>query len=196
MPAQPQNVDSGTPCAVLDAMIWARGLIARNPTAAPAVLVKSWKDGRFRIAVSGELVEEIAGTLLELGADREDVVSVIELLATETQVVAIQHQRMGCDDLEDDHLLETAVTGMADYLVSEDRAVYDLPSHVREYLSRQGVLVRRAHEFCEDLERFAAGATTPARRLALLGGTEPDLIAPTRRRSDPVSEPSESKNLD
>jgi hypothetical protein len=34
---------------------------------------------------------------------------------------------LGCDDEENDHLLETALTGKADYLVSEDRAVHDLP---------------------------------------------------------------------
>ena len=102
--------------------------------------------------VSGELLEEVAGTLLELGADREDVIEVLMLLGVRSQVVAIKHQRMGCVDEADDHLLETALTGHADYLVSEDGAVYDPPLHVREYLERNGIKLRRAHEFCEDLQ--------------------------------------------
>jgi predicted nucleic acid-binding protein len=57
------------------------------------------------LLVSGQLLGEIAETLLELGADHDDV--------------PIKHQRMGCDDEEDDHLLETALTGKAGYLVSE-----------------------------------------------------------------------------
>jgi len=52
---------------------------------------------------------------------------------------------------------ETAVVGKADYLVSEDRAVYDLPPHVREYLARHGIHVRRAHEFCADLQSWVTG---------------------------------------
>ncbi len=136
-----------TPCAVLDAMIWARGLIGRNPEAAPATLVQAWTAGRFRVLVSGELLEEIAGTLLELGAEPDDVVRAISLLAAENQVVAIKHQRMGCADEEDDHLIETAVTGHTGYLISEDRAVQELPMHVRDYLTRQGIQVWRAHEF-------------------------------------------------
>lgn len=144
------------PCAVLDAMIWARGLIARNPEAAPATLIQAWKAGRFRVLVSGELLEEIAGTLLELGAEPEAVVQAIMLLATDSQVVAIKHQRMGCADEEDDHLIETAVTGHAGYLVSEDRAVQELPMHVREYLTREGIQVLRALEFSAYLELLTA----------------------------------------
>jgi putative PIN family toxin of toxin-antitoxin system len=148
-------MDSGKPRAVLDAMIWARGLIARNPDGAPAQIIRAWSAGRFRVLVSGELLDEIAGTLRELGAEHEDIVQLIALLATESQVVAIQHQRMGCQDEEDDHLLETAITGKADYLVSEDRAVYDPPAHIRGYLARENVRLRRAHEFSADLDRRA-----------------------------------------
>jgi putative PIN family toxin of toxin-antitoxin system len=150
-------MESQKPRVVLDAMIWARGLIARHPAAPSATIVQAWKDGRFRVLVSGELLNEIGGTLLELGADRDDVVLVLMLLAVEDQVIAIKHQRMGCSDEEDDHLLETAVTGKADYLVSEDRAVHDLPTHVREYIERNGVRLRRTLEFCEDLKALVAG---------------------------------------
>jgi hypothetical protein len=44
-----------------------------------------------------------------------------------------------------------------DYLVSEDRAVHSLPQHVHEYLERNGVKLRRAREFCEDLKALVAG---------------------------------------
>lgn len=150
-------MDLQKPRVVLDAMIWARGLIARYPAAASATIILGWKERRFRVLLSGELLDEIAETLLALGADREDVVHVLMLLAVEGQVVPIKHQRMGCDDEEDDHLLETALTGKADYLVSEDRAVHSLPQHVHEYLERNGVRLRRAHEFCEDLKALVAG---------------------------------------
>jgi predicted nucleic acid-binding protein len=67
-------MDLQKPRVVLDAMIWARGLIARYPAAPSATIVQAWKERRFRVLLSGELLDEIAETLLELGADRDDVV--------------------------------------------------------------------------------------------------------------------------
>jgi putative PIN family toxin of toxin-antitoxin system len=138
-------------------MIWARGFVRRNLDAVSVLLVQAWKDHRFRALVSGELLDEIAGTLVELGAERPDVTELIMILALHSQIVAIRHQRMGCEDEEDDHLLETAVSGNADYLVSEDRAVYRLPRHVHDYMTRRGVRVCRANEFYADLDSIATG---------------------------------------
>jgi predicted nucleic acid-binding protein len=107
------------------------------------------------VLFSGELLDEIAETLLELGADRDDVEQVLMLLAVDGQVIPIKHQRMGCADEEDDHLFETALMGKADYLVSEDHAVHRLPAHVQAYLERNGIRLCRAREFCEDLKSLA-----------------------------------------
>lgn len=78
------------------------------------------------------------------------------LLGAEGQIVGIEHQRMGCEDEEDDHLLETAVRGGAQYIVSDDRKVYDPPPHVLQYLEQKGIVLRRPYEFCDDLDALEA----------------------------------------
>lgn len=80
------------------------------------------------------------------------------LVAAATEVVPIRHQRMGCLDEDDDHLLEVAVAGKADYLVSEDRAVFAPPPYVRAYLERHGIRVGRGAR-----GRGGAGAAERAR---------------------------------
>lgn len=73
------------------------------------------------------------------------------LIGSRSEIFAIQHQRMGCDDEDDDHLLELAVTANADFLISEDKAVYELPRHVHEYIARNGVRVIRAAGFASEI---------------------------------------------
>ena len=92
----------------------------------------------------------------ELDVPEADAEEFVVLLCAVSDVVAIKHQVMGCRDPNDDPLLETAIVGEADFIVTHDDDLLGLPAHVTEYLRSHGVEVlpdarAGARDFCSVL---------------------------------------------
>lgn len=121
----------------------------------------AWRGGHFVAVVSGPVVDEIARVLVEeLAIPAADVEEFILLLSGVADVVPIKHQVMGCRDPDDDAFLETAIVGEADFIVTHDEDLLDLPANVSEYLSGRGIEVlpdARAgtRDFCDVLRTKA-----------------------------------------
>ena len=102
----------------------------------------AWRSGVFVTVVSGRIVDEVARVLIEeLDVTEADTEEFVMLLCAVSDVVPIKHQAMGCRDPNDDSLLETAIVGEADFIVTHDDDLLSLPSHVTEYLRSHGVEV-------------------------------------------------------
>lgn len=134
-------------------MTWASGFVARNPGSASVAIFQDWIDLRFDSLLNGKLVDEIAGTLGELGVESESIAEFVALLCARPEhIIVIRHQVMGCADPEDDHLYETAVVGHAGFIVSKDRKVLNPTETVARYLSDRGIEALSPERFRDILE--------------------------------------------
>ncbi|MBM3293957.1 MAG: putative toxin-antitoxin system toxin component, PIN family, partial [Candidatus Aminicenantes bacterium] len=110
--------------AVIDTNILVSGLI--KPDGPPGRILKALRDGRFTIILSSTLLEEIAAVLLfprvrdKYGIDRRARETLSDLLALRGDLVAPPERLRVCRDPDDDRILEAAVGGHADYVVTGD----------------------------------------------------------------------------
>jgi putative PIN family toxin of toxin-antitoxin system len=138
---------------VLDAMVWVSALTG-NPKASSGRIFEAFMAGAITVVTSGPLVDETANTLKHLGRPPDDVEQFVALLCAVAEVIPIRHQVMGCKDPDDDPVLETAIAGLANFVVTRDRRLLELPLHVDHYLERAGVRVIRPGQLVALLPAF------------------------------------------
>jgi len=128
------------PRIVADTMVWVAATVGQAGSVSRALL-DAFVAGDIEIVSSGPLVRELADVLIELDRPADFVERIVALICAHAEIVAIQHQVMGCADPKDDPSLETALTGRADYVVTLDKRLLQLPPHVAEYFQRRGVSI-------------------------------------------------------
>lgn len=99
---------------------------ALSPRAAPAALVRAWRQGAFELVVSPLLLEELAGTLRRQKFRRylseDDAAAYLEQLRRNAVVLSDPEIPEGATpDPGDDYLVGLARAASADVLVSGDR---------------------------------------------------------------------------
>ena len=140
------------PRVVIDTSLLVR-MVTGTPLSSP--LYRLWREGRFELILSPSLLEELETVLNRPALQRylrPGVAQVfLDLLSAEATIVAPTVSLSLCRDPKDNVLLETAVAGRADYLVSADRDLTDDP-HLRETMQTQyGVRVMTVAEFVRAL---------------------------------------------
>jgi len=116
--------------AVLDTNVVISGLL--KPTGTPGSILKSLRFGSFTIVFSRELIDEIAAVLSypklkrKYRRGRKDFEAIAGLFALRGDLVEIEERVRVCRDPNDDFLIETALAGKADFLVSGDKALLSL----------------------------------------------------------------------
>ena len=108
---------------VLDTNVWISGIFFGR--GAPAQLLRQWRDGRFEVVVSSATLDELARILqskaIQFGAP-ELSTEWHELVQTYAVHVAVDTLFGGFSrDPNDDMLLEAAVAGQVNYLVTGDK---------------------------------------------------------------------------
>lgn len=132
---------------VADAMVWVAATTGRSGSASH-LLYDAYLRGAITIVTSGPLVDEIAGTLIEaLHRPPEIVEKFVAHLCARAEVLSIRHQVMGCLDPKDDPVLETAISGRANFIVTLDKRLLKLPEHVADYVRRHSVEIVSPGEF-------------------------------------------------
>ena len=110
--------------AVIDTNVIVSALIRPQGTA--GVLWRRFGEGAFTAVFSPELIDEIAAVLghskirAKYRTVPKDLVDIAALFALRGDLVTCEERIRICRDPDDDFLLETAVSGNADYLVSGD----------------------------------------------------------------------------
>lgn len=96
----------------------------------------------FELLISREIIAELEGVLSEkFGAPKNWVEEVIEILTTNSTVIEPKHRlNVVKDDESDNRVLECAVEGGADYVISGD----DHLLRLREYC---GIHILRSKDF-------------------------------------------------
>ena len=106
------------PRAVLDTNIFLSALMFGGP---PEALVRAARSGRIQLITSPQILAELAMILKKKFAwSDEDVVAAVIAVGRHADMVK-PRQRLGVlDDEPDNRILECAVDGKADYIVSGD----------------------------------------------------------------------------
>lgn len=129
---------------VFDTNIIVSGLIAHSGN--PYKILEAWRQGDVVLLVSKPIVDEVVSVLQrpffrekrQIG--KADVVRIRRALETDTVMVSPQvHLKVVANDPADDRILECALEGGADYLVSGDHHLLELKRyrHVRIVTARQ-----------------------------------------------------------
>jgi hypothetical protein len=79
-------------------------------------------------------------------------------------LVNISGETIGCEDPNDDHILEVAIKAKAHFVVTRDNDILHLPPSVRDHLSANGVMVVSDDAFCGFVrEQFLQRGNLPVR---------------------------------
>lgn len=109
---------------IVDTNVWVSAVI--NPHGFPAQLVNAWLAGRFEVAISLPILAEIAEVLMRPRIKNKyklsgaDIDKFLSLLQQRARHVEIHGAIRLCRDPDDDLILETAISGHAQFLVSRD----------------------------------------------------------------------------
>ena len=123
-------------------------------TGSPAdYLVSLWYDGRFVLVLSQAIVDEVQNTLLQLRLCRrysytpQAVTRLVDLLGQRATIVEAPFSYELCRrDAEDDPVVDCAIWGRSQFLVSHDNDFLENPT-LRQALFEFGVEVIDPHAF-------------------------------------------------
>ncbi len=111
------------PLVILDTSVWLSAFLSKNRNSAPCQIIQYWKQGRFKLAISPQLLEELVCKLLEKKIDKTDIQDILTaIFYTAIHVKGIyQATRLDNVDPDDNIFLAAAYEIGADYLVSLDK---------------------------------------------------------------------------
>lgn len=106
--------------AVLDTNIFVSALLGKGP---PARLYEAFEQGSFWLVSSKELIAELAEVLLrpELAISPADIKTAFRLLRRRALIIRPKHHVNICRDPSDNLVLECALSGNADWIVTGDK---------------------------------------------------------------------------
>ena len=140
---------------MIDTNIWVSALL--NPTGYPAKLRKAFEQGIFEVIVSEPILQEIANVLSrprirnKYGITEEDIRELLNLIEERADHALLAGNISVCRDKDDNLIIETAINGNADYIVSRDDDV-KLDKRVAEFLSQYSISVLTVKRFIELIE--------------------------------------------
>lgn len=144
--------------AVVDTNVLVRGALSAG--GGSAFIVQALKQRRFELLTSRHHLREVFRTLSYPRLRRKYHLSerLCKRLVAQIAARGIMLSPIGslalCRDPQDDFLIELALAGRADYLVTEDADFHEDPSLLR-FLRERGVRVAHAIEFADALQRKA-----------------------------------------
>ena len=110
--------------ALLDTNVWVSAFL--KPNGPPGQVVAAWGDDEFSVVTSLSQLSEIAEVLSRprlvrrFRYPRRDAEAFVRLLAARATVVQTTGELQICRDPDDDQIVEAAIGGKAQYLVTRD----------------------------------------------------------------------------
>jgi len=142
--------------ALLDTNVWVSAFL--KPNGPPGQVVAAWGHDEFSVVTSLLQLSEIAEVLTRprlvrrFGYPRRDAETFVRLIAARATVVQIFGELKICRDPDDDEILEAAIRGKSQYLVTRDddlKRDLDLVKMAR----RNGVRVVSVRQFLRQFAR-------------------------------------------
>ena len=140
--------------AVIDTNVWISALL--NPHGHPALLRASFETGKFQAVISPPLLEELVDVLQcprikdKYRIRPEDIEELVVLIEERCKTVVIMGEMTVCRDKDDNDVIETAVTGGAQYIVTRDDDI-KRDETVIDFLAQHGISVVTVGNFLQYL---------------------------------------------
>ncbi len=115
--------------AVIDTNIWISGIIATSTSAAK--LVDEWKIGKFSVVISEQQILEIYEVLTrpkfltKYHIPEKEIRDLVTLIKDKAEHVSLKNNIAVCRDPDDNIIIETAIRGKANYLLTGDKDISD-----------------------------------------------------------------------
>lgn len=142
--------------AVIDTNIWISSLL--NPHGFPAKILEGFKGNLFQAVVSEPMLEELVEVINrpriknKYGITENEIKELIILIEEKSEYVFPSGTLELCRDKDDNVILETAISGRVEYLVTRDDDLkFDL--NVSEFLLRKGITVISVSNFLSVLSK-------------------------------------------
>lgn len=106
---------------VIDTNVFVSGIFFSGP---PYRILKAWHDGRIKIAVTEDILEEYRRVIETLSVKFEniDIDYILELLLIEAELVpSYSFNENICEDPDDDKFLACAIAAKSKYIISGDK---------------------------------------------------------------------------
>ena len=129
---------------VLDTNVFISGIFFSGP---PAKILKAWKEQKFQIVLSKDILDEYQRVAGELSAKfpSVDIEPIIELLTIYGEVVETKEiNATECEDPDDNKFLECAIASNSMIIVSGD-------NHLLKISGCQGIDVLKPREFIDNM---------------------------------------------
>jgi uncharacterized protein len=141
--------------AVVDTNVWVSGLL--KPSGWPGRIRRGLEAGRFALVTSEPLLSELSKVLSRpriirrFGVHPTDTAALLSLIRERAEIVTITRTVALCRDPDDDIVLETAMVGHADTVVTRDDDLKG-DSGLLEALVAHGIEVLTVRRFLEAIE--------------------------------------------
>lgn len=118
-----QEHDSQLSLVILDTSVFISAFLSKNRNSSPCQIIRYWREGKFKLVISPQLLEELVEKLLEKNIDKDDIKDVLRaIFYTAIKIKGIyQATRLDDIDPDDNMFLAAAYEIGADYLVSLDK---------------------------------------------------------------------------
>lgn len=143
------------PRTVIDTNIWVSAIL--NPIGYPARLRKSFEEGDFLVIISEPMIDELVDVLYrpriknKYGITEADIRELIVLIEERTECVLLSEDINICRDKDDNYIIETAIKGKAEYLVTRDDDI-KFDKKISKFLSNYSISVVSTRKFLEIIE--------------------------------------------
>jgi putative PIN family toxin of toxin-antitoxin system len=128
---------------VLDTNVFISGIFFSGP---PAQILKAWKDQKFQIVISKDILSEYQRVADELSKkfSAVDIRPIIELLTIYGEIVETEGIFVTvCEDPDDNMFLECAIASNSKIIISGDK-------HLLRVSGYQGIDVVKPRDFIDD----------------------------------------------
>lgn len=109
---------------VVDTSVFVAGLLTKRPAYSPsAQILQGWREGRFSLVMSPQIMRELVAKVYEKGVPEEEIVSLVKLIGQVALRIPGSYEATKLDDVDpDDNIfLAAAYESGADYIVSGDK---------------------------------------------------------------------------
>ncbi|WP_298431582.1 putative toxin-antitoxin system toxin component, PIN family [Geobacter sp.] len=125
---------------ILDTNVFVSGIFFTGP---PHQILKAWRDGKLKLVLSVEILEEYqrAGAALAEQFPMIDLKPILEFIMVHAEIVTVPPlPEPACVDPDDDKFIACAVTSNTRFIVSGDK-------HLLQISGYQGVQVLKPRQF-------------------------------------------------
>ncbi|MBS3074637.1 putative toxin-antitoxin system toxin component, PIN family [Candidatus Pacearchaeota archaeon] len=108
-----------------------------------SIIIDNWKNGRFEMISSLEIIEELVETLSNFKIQMpEEIIEEWKNLIIENSTITYSSEKLEVikEDPDDNKFLEAAVAGKAEFIISQDKHLLNL----KEY---RGIRILKPEEF-------------------------------------------------